>query len=92
MLWLDYFNSVLSRGDGRRIRLDKAVKNPELQELIETARRLNYSPVGEEAFHPKRSFESSGYISIERKKPKGKVIEEIASILTVIRGEKRKKN
>ncbi|MFQ5951234.1 MAG: signal recognition particle subunit SRP19/SEC65 family protein [Candidatus Geothermarchaeales archaeon] len=90
VIWLDYFNSVITRGQGRRVSLNQAVRNPTLEELTEASKRLKYNPEAIQAFHPKRSLTQSGYVSIERKKPKGEVLAELASLLPVVRGERKK--
>jgi signal recognition particle subunit SRP19 len=90
VVWLEYFNSSLSRKQGRRIPLDRAVKEPKLEELAEAARRLNYSPEQEVVKHPKRATVLTGYISIEKHNPKkkGATLLEIAKSLSTVRGEK----
>jgi signal recognition particle subunit SRP19 len=90
VIWLEYFNSSLSRNQGRRIPLDRAVKDPKLEELAEAARRLNYSPEQETVKHPKRATVQTGYISIEKRsqKKKGTVLLELAKSLSNVRGEK----
>jgi signal recognition particle subunit SRP19 len=90
VVWLEYFNSSLSRKQGRRIPLDRAVKDPKIEELAEAARRLNYTPEQEIVKHPKRATVLSGYISIEKKNPKkkGATLLEIAKSLSTVRGEK----
>ncbi len=90
VVWLEYFNSSLSRKEGRRIPLDRAVIDPKLEELAEAARRLNYSPEQEVVKHPKRATIQTGYISIEKRNPnkKGSILLEIAKSLSNVRGEK----
>ncbi|MHB2035324.1 MAG: signal recognition particle subunit SRP19/SEC65 family protein, partial [Nitrososphaerales archaeon] len=41
---MDYFNSTLTREQGRRVPLDRSVKEPALDELAEATRRLGYNP------------------------------------------------
>jgi signal recognition particle subunit SRP19 len=90
VIWLDYFNSSISRAEGRRLPLNMAVRNPTLKELEEAARRGGYNPELVVAAHPKRMFTQSGYVSIERRKGKTQVIREIAARLSAIRGEQRR--
>ena len=87
---MDYFNSTLSREQGRRIPLDRSVKEPALDELAEAARRLGYKPDQVTAKVPSRSFLQSGYVSIEKKSgiKKSQVIAEVAKTLSVVRGER----
>lgn len=89
-MWLEYFNSSLSRKQGRRIPLDRSVKDPKIDELSEAAKRLNYSPEQEIVRHPKRSTIQTGYVSIEKRNPKkkGAVLLELAKSLSTVRGER----
>lgn len=89
IIWLDYFNSTLSRAEGRRIPLSKAVKSPTLDELCQAALSLGYNPQPFQARHPKRSHIQSGYIAIEKKGSKTKVIYELAEALRKIRGRQQ---
>ncbi len=90
ILWLDYFNSSLTRGKGRRIRLDRSVKDPKIDELTEAVRRLNYNPESEIVKHPKRAQIQTAYVSIEKKPPRKKaaVLLEVAKYLSAVRGER----
>jgi len=90
IIWVDYFNSSLSRAEGRRVPLSMAVKNPSLKELSEAAKRAGYDPEEASAAYPKRPVTRSGYISIERRKAKSSTIRELAPILSKIRGEQRR--
>jgi signal recognition particle subunit SEC65 len=89
IIWLDYFNSSLSREGGRRVRIDRCVKDPKLEELVAAARRLGYAPESEVARYPKRFQVSSGYVSLEKRAQakKTSVISELAKTLSVVRGE-----
>jgi signal recognition particle subunit SRP19 len=90
ILWLDYFNSAISRTKGRRVPIDRAIRDPTLEELSESARRLGFHPEPNSAKHPLRMFLNSGYVSIEKKPnvPKERIIDEIARTLSIVRGEK----
>ncbi|MGI0091610.1 MAG: signal recognition particle subunit SRP19/SEC65 family protein [Nitrososphaerales archaeon] len=90
ILWIDYFNSTMSRENGRRIPLDKSVKDPTIDELTEAASRLGYQPEPSAAKHPSRMMTPSGYVSIEKKSgaKKSQVISEVAKTMSLVRGEK----
>ena len=87
VIWTDYFNSNFSRSEGRRVPVNLCVKNPTLDELVKAATRLGYNPVATEASFPKRDSIHSGYINIERKKPKSVILKEISKFLGTIKGE-----
>ncbi len=90
VLWIDYFNSTFSREAGRRIPLNKSVKDPTLDELTEAVKRLGYKPESVVAKFPARMMIPSGYVSIEKKtsEKKPKVLSEVAKVLSTIRGER----
>lgn len=90
VLWLDYFNSSISRGEGRRIPLDRSVKDPKIDELAEAAKNLGYSPVTESLKHPKRMSVPSGCISVEKRAgvKKGAVLMQMAKALSSVRGRR----
>lgn len=90
VLWLDYFNSALSRGEGRRVPLDRSVKEPKLDELVEATKRLGYNPETTVVKHPKRVPVQTGYVSVEKKAQtkKGAVMLEVAKVLSAVRGER----
>ena len=90
VLWLDYFNSNLRRSEGRRVPLSLSVKNPTLDELVRAAKLAGYNPKPFAASYPKRGLTPSGYIAIERIKPKSKALREVSKTLTVVRGEQYK--
>ena len=90
VIWLDYFNSSYSRSQGRRVSRNRSIKNPVLPDLLEAAKRLNLNPVGHEVIHPKRSSVNSGYISIDKKNKKTTVLQDLAKMLTIVKGESKK--
>ena len=89
ILWVDYFNSSLSRADGRRVPTNQAVKNPTLQELAKAVERLKIQVEVVEAAFPKRMNVRTGYISIPKGKKKGQAIRELSNVLATVRGESR---
>jgi signal recognition particle subunit SRP19 len=90
VLWLDYFNSSLTRGEGRRIPLDRSVKDPKLGELLEAMRALGFNPESEVVRHPKRASLQSGIVSIEKRpeKKKSAILLEVAKSLSIVRGRR----
>lgn len=90
IIWLDYFNSLYSRSQGRRISKNRSIKNPELSDLVEAAKRLDLNPIGKEARHPKRVSITSGYISIDKKTKKSTILQDIAKMFAIVKGETHK--
>ncbi len=86
IFWLDYFNSELKRGEGRRVPLSSATRAPTLDELSEAARRLNLQPDSVPAQYPPSPGRASGYVSVRKAKPKHEVLGELAKELSVVRG------
>jgi signal recognition particle subunit SRP19 len=89
ILWVDYFNSSLSRADGRRVPTNQAVKNPTLQELAKAAERLRIQVEVVEAAFPKRMNAKTGYISIPKSMRKSQIMRDLSSLLATVRGESR---
>ncbi|MCL4519172.1 MAG: hypothetical protein M1587_08260 [Thaumarchaeota archaeon] len=90
VLWTDYFNSSLSRDKGRRVPLDRSVKDPTVEELAEAARRFGFAPEVFSAKHPQRMTTGSGYVNVPKSsaRKKSQVISEVAKHLSNVRGER----
>ena len=80
VIWLDYFNKTLSRKKGRRLPKDKCVFDPSLNELIESSKAAGFEPTetDDQARYPRRSYVRSGYIILEKKSPKTKILNKIS--------------
>jgi signal recognition particle subunit SRP19 len=91
ILWLDYFNSKLSRDEGRKVPLNLAVSSPTLDELIESVRKLGFDAEAVKARYPKRCFIESGYVSINKVKGKNMILKEVSKTLGAVRGTKHQK-
>jgi signal recognition particle subunit SRP19 len=93
IIWLDYFNKNLSRKKGRKVNKDKAVFDPKLDELEQAAKSSGYVPkeINVEVNFPRRAYVRSGYIVVEKKHPKSKVINIIGQKLVQQREKKSAK-
>lgn len=91
VFWLEYFNSELKRGEGRRVPLSSATRAPTIEELSEACRRLNLQPVPQPARYPGAPTKPSGYVSVVKSKPKHAMLLKIAKELSVVRGIAQKK-
>jgi len=67
IIWLNYFNKELTRKEGRRIAVNKAIKNPTLNELIDILLSMNYKIIdAKEARYPSSWWVESGYVVIDK--------------------------
>lgn len=89
IIWVDYFNSAIKRSEGRRVPLRSAVRDPTLEEIINAAKRLGYTPEPQEGYYPKRSKVKSGYVSLEKKESKRVIVKKLSSALAQVKGEKK---
>lgn len=83
VIWLDYFNKNLSRKKGRKVNKDRAVFDPKIDELLQATKAAGYNPkeTNAEVNFPRRAYVRSGYITVEKKHNKSKVINNIAERL-----------
>lgn len=91
VFWLDYFDSELKRGQGRRVPLSSATRAPTLPELNEACRRLNLQPQPQIARYPPIPSKESGYVSVVKATPKQALLIRVARELSVVRGLAAKK-
>ena len=92
VVWLDYFNKTLSRQKGRRLAKDKCIFDTSLNELIESAKAAGLEPTAtdDQVRFPRRSFVRSGYIVLEKKLPKTKILDKISEKMVVKRAKQSK--
>ncbi len=82
VLWPRYFDSACSRQKGRRVPRSLAVPSPELEELLQAARRLGLECEAEEqAAHPAEWWRRRGRLLVEKSMPKTELIRQIAAEL-----------
>jgi len=92
VIWLDYFNKTLSRQKGRRLAKNRCIFDPSLNELIESANDAGLKPTATEdqVRFPRRPFVRSGYIVLEKKMPKTKILNKIADKMIIKRAKQSK--
>ena len=92
VIWLDYFNKTLYRQKGRRLAKDRCIFDPSLNELIESANDAGLKPTAtdDQVRFPRRPFVRSGYIVLEKKMPKTKILNKIADKMIVKRAKQSK--
>lgn len=90
VIWLDYFDSTISRRSGRRVPLSIATKHPQLQDLVRAAEESGFNVTrATKASHPKRHRRPSGYIEVEKVNnlTKNEVVLKIAKALTRVKSK-----
>ena len=83
VLYPEYFDSKLSRSEGRRIPINVAVSEPTLKKIMTAAKYLELNPEAQEdKAYPKRWWEPRGRILVDKKEgwSKQKTIIEVAKI------------
>ena len=92
VVWLDYFNKTLSRQKGRRLAKNRCIFDPSLNELIESANDAGLKPTAtdDQVRFPRRPFVRSGYIILEKKMPKTKILNKIADKMIIKRAKQSK--
>ena len=92
VIWLDYFNKTLSRQKGRRLAKDRCIFDPSLNELIESANDAGLKPTAtdDQVRFPRRPFVRSGYIVLEKKMSKTKILNKISEKMVAKRAKQSK--
>jgi signal recognition particle subunit SRP19 len=79
VIWPTYFDSSLTRSEGRRVPKALAIADPTAKKIIEAVRNLGLNSVVEpEASHPARPWKKEGRILVETKASKPQTIAQIA--------------
>ena len=92
VIWLDYFNKNLTIRAGRRLPKEKCIFDPSLKELQDAATDagLQIKESHDKARFPRRAFVRSGYISVPKTAPKGKILEKISAKMVSKRAKQSK--
>ena len=92
VIWLDYFNKTLSRKKGRKLPKDKCVFDPSLAELIEASNAAGFQPTDTEdkVRFPRRPYVRSGYIVLDKKNSKTKILDKISQKMVAKRAKQQK--
>lgn len=89
VIWPAYIDQTRTRNMGRIIALKNAVKEPQLNEIKEAARKLGLNPeVEPEKAYPKSWWEKSGRVLVDDTGPKSVIAKQIALYIKKIRNQK----
>ncbi len=81
VVWPVYIDAASSRGMGRKISLEKAVRRPTIEEVYKAAEELGLNPEIEEASYPRNWALYKARVVVDKKGQKLKVLEEIAAAI-----------
>jgi signal recognition particle subunit SRP19 len=92
VIWLDYFNKIITKKMGRRVAREKSVPDPSLNELVSAAKAAGLEPTetNDQARFPRRPYVRSGYITLAKAQPKSKMISIISDKLVSRRAKQTK--
>ena len=77
-----YFDSAVSRLNGRKVAKKHAVEKPSLENIAKAAKSLGLNPILEkDGFHPSTPWKKEGRILVEKKGPKTKLLIQLANRL-----------
>lgn len=81
VLWPHYFDRNRTRKEGRRVKADLAVKEPDAKWVETAAKRSGLAPeLDEKASHPSLPQARTGRVLVSRKGgPKQKVLDDVAA-------------
>ncbi len=85
VIWPIYFNSRVSRSQGRKVPLELAVEDPKVDEIVEAVRMMGLTPIVEDKAYPKMWWKEKSRILVEKRMGKSKLLKEIARNIKKIR-------
>ncbi len=89
VLWPANIDSTASRSEGRKIPLRDAVRKPRADEIVEAAQRLGLNPVIEKARYPRKWWEQTTRIVVDKAGSKLETLKMIAREIRKLREEKK---
>ena len=82
VLWPVYFDSALTWGEGRRVPKVMAIRAPKTEDIVKAAISVGLkAELQPSVAHPHYPWIKTGYVLVEAKEPKAKVLKLIASKL-----------
>jgi signal recognition particle subunit SRP19 len=86
IIWPFHIDSTKTRGEGRKLPIARAIKQPNLREIIQAATTLGYGPEAKEkSAMPSLHWEKAGYVIVKKTTPKGAMLKSIAGEIVKIR-------
>ena len=86
VIWPFHIDSTKTRGQGRKLPIARAIKQPNLKEIVQAATVLGYLPEPKEkSAMPSLHWEKAGYVTIKKTAPKVAMLKLIAGEIVKIR-------
>lgn len=93
VIWPIYFNSKVTRKQGRRVPLELAVEDPKAEEIYQVAEKIGLNPILEEdKAYPKMWWKERGRVLVDKTKSKTTILKEIAVQLKEFRLKQKMKS
>jgi signal recognition particle subunit SRP19 len=90
ILYPEYFDSTLTRKQGRRLSQKYCVSKPTVEEIFEAAEKLGLNPLIEDKHYPREWWRKRGRVVVDKKDhSKTAVLRSIGEELKRIREEKK---
>lgn len=92
VIWLDYFNKVLTRAQGRKLQKEKCIFDPSLKELIDASAEAGFEikESDEKVRFPRRPYVRSGYVVVPKGSSKTKILNKISEKMVSKRAKQSK--
>ena len=86
VIWPFDLDSTKTRGQGRKLPIARAIKQPNLREIVQAATALGYAPEPtEKSAIPSLHWEKIGYVTIKKATTRDVMLKSIAAEIVKIR-------
>ena len=86
VIWPFDLDSTKSRGQGRKLPVARAIKQPNLREIVQAATTLGYAPEPtEKSAMPSLHWEKVGYVTVRKAAARDVMLKSIAGEIVKIR-------
>ncbi len=85
VIWLDYFDSNISRKQGRKVAKSLAISAPKIESIEEGLKRLGLKYEVHQAKHPKRHWKVTYYFQVEKKMKKQELLRKLSEAIKGIK-------
>lgn len=86
VLWPEYFDSNLTRSQGRRVSSEISVPDPSCENIFKISRKMGlYPEIENDKSHPSTWYKNNGRVIIKKNGAKTEILEAIGNDLKKIR-------